>query len=277
MGLENTIAWDKNSPSQDRAKTMIFLCHHIDEALKMQYVTLESALELWERLKERYDHLRLTLLPRARREWQSLRLQDFKSVQEYNSAMFKITSRLRHCGENVSESDMMKKTFSTFHGSNIVLQQQYRERDANAIQPANPVHGRGQVRNQRIDRDRNQNRGRGRANAYSHNNYQNRTRYVPNRRYNDRRPYRPQQRFNTGRNRNNGEECTRFGIKGHWTHVCRTASHLTELYRASKERQGRIAPETNHTAHDDTFDDVMNENITHLDADDMLDIADDVK
>ncbi|XP_051137576.1 uncharacterized protein LOC127255868 [Andrographis paniculata] len=226
MSLENTIARDKNSPSQDRAKAMIFLCHHIDEALKMQYVTLESPLELWERLKERYDHLRLTLLPRARSEWQSLRLQDFKTVQEYNSAMFKITSQLRHCGENVSESDMMEKTFSTFHASNMVLQQQYRERgfqkyselitclllaeqnnelllkshesrptganpfrETNAIQPANPGRGRGQVRNQRIDRDRNQNRGRGRANAYSHNNYQNMPQYVPNRRYNDRRPY----------------------------------------------------------------------------------------
>ncbi|XP_051127373.1 uncharacterized protein LOC127248868 [Andrographis paniculata] len=226
--------------------------------------------------------------------------------------MFKITSQLRHCGENVSESYMMEKTFSTFHASNMVLQQQYRERgfqkyselitclllaeqnnelllknhesrptganpfpEANAIQPENPMRGRGQVRNQRIDHDRNQNPGRGRANAYSHNNYQNRPQYVPNR--NDRGPYRPQQRINTGRNRNNDEECTRCGIKGHWAHVCRTASHLAELYRASKERQGRIAPETNHAAHDDTFDDVMNENITHLDADDLLDIADDVK
>ncbi|XP_051116132.1 uncharacterized protein LOC127241247 [Andrographis paniculata] len=242
MGLENTIARDKNSPSPNRAMAMIFLCHHFDEALKMQYVTLESQLELWERLKERYDHLRLTLLPRARREWQSLRLQDFKTVQEYNSALFKITSQRRHCGENISESDMMEKTFSTFHASNMVLQQQYRERGfqkysepntclllaeqnnelllknhesrptganpfpkANAIQPENPVRGGGQVRNQRIDHDRNPNRGRGRANAYSHNNYQNMPRHVPNRRYNDRRPYRPQQRFNTGRNRNKDE------------------------------------------------------------------------
>ncbi|XP_051149243.1 uncharacterized protein LOC127263963 [Andrographis paniculata] len=179
--------------------------------------------------------------------------------------MFKITSQLRHCGEKKSESDMMEKTFSTFHASNMVLQQQYHERgfqkyselitclllaeqnnelllknhesrpicanpfpEENAIQPANPVHGRGQ-------------------------------------------------RFNTGRNRNNDEEYTRCGIKGHWAYVCRTASHLAELYRASKGRQGRVAAETNHAAHDDTFDDVMNKNITHLDTDDLLDIADDVK
>ncbi|XP_051149803.1 uncharacterized protein LOC127264364 [Andrographis paniculata] len=292
MGLENTIARDKNSPSQDRAKAMIFLCHHIDEALKMQYVTLESLLELWERLKERYDHLKLILLPRARSEWQSLRLQDFKTVQEYNSAMFKITSQLRHCGKNQQYRERGFQKYSELitclllaEQNNELLLKNHESRptganpfpEANAIQPANPVRGHGQVRNQRIDRDRNQNRGWGRANAYSHNNYQNRPRYVPNRRYNDRRPYIPQQRFNTGRNRNKNEECTRCGIKGHWAHVCRTASHLAKLYRASKERQGRIAPETNHAAHDHTFDDVMNENITHLDADDPLDIADDVK
>ncbi|XP_051142234.1 uncharacterized protein LOC127259133 [Andrographis paniculata] len=149
--------------------------------------------------------------------------------------------------------------------------------EANAIQPENLVRGRGQVRYQQIDRNRNQNRGRGRTNAYGHNNYQNRSRHVPNQHYNDRRPYRPQQRFNTGRKINNGKECTRCGIKGHWAYVCRTTIHLVELYRASKERRGRIAPETNHAAHDDTFDDMMNENITHLAADYLLDIADDVK
>ncbi|XP_051134170.1 uncharacterized protein LOC127253564 [Andrographis paniculata] len=121
--------------------------------------------------------------------------------------------------------------------------------EANAIQPANPVRGRGQ----------------------------NMPRYVPNRRYNDRRPHIPLHRFNTRRKRNNDDECTRCGIKGQWAHVCRTTSHLAELYRASKERHERIVPETNYAAHDDTFDDVMNENITHLDADDLLDIADDVK
>ncbi|XP_051144455.1 uncharacterized protein LOC127260655 [Andrographis paniculata] len=120
--------------------------------------------------------------------------------------------------------------------------------EANTIQPPNPVHGRGQVKNHSIDCDRNHNRGQGRTN-----------------------------RFNTGRNRNNDEECTRCGIKGYWAHVCRTDSNLAKLYRASKERHGKIAPETNRVAHDDTFDDVMNENITHLDVDDLLDIADDVK
>ena len=57
-----------------------------------------------------------------------LRLQDFKTVSEYNSALFKISSRLKLCGEKITDEDMQEKTFTTFHASNVLLQQQYRER-----------------------------------------------------------------------------------------------------------------------------------------------------
>ena len=43
--------------------------------------------------------------------------------------MFRITSQLKLCEETVSEIDMMEKTFSTFHASNLLLQQQYREKN----------------------------------------------------------------------------------------------------------------------------------------------------
>jgi hypothetical protein len=33
------------------------------------------------------------------------------------------------CGENITEDQMLKKKFSIFHASNIVLQQQYKERN----------------------------------------------------------------------------------------------------------------------------------------------------
>ncbi|XP_023633355.1 uncharacterized protein LOC111828994 [Capsella rubella] len=61
-------------------------------------------------------------------DWRNLRIQDFKSVDEYNSDMFKIVSIFKLCGEEISEKDMLEKTFSTFHTSNVLLQQQYRER-----------------------------------------------------------------------------------------------------------------------------------------------------
>ena len=65
---------------------------------------------------------------KARYDWMHLRLQDFKSVSEYNSDLFKISSHLKLCGENIIEEDMLEKTFTKFHASNVLLQQQYRER-----------------------------------------------------------------------------------------------------------------------------------------------------
>jgi len=68
------------------------------------------------------------ILPKARFDWTNLRIQDYKSVDEYNSALFKIVSKMKLCGESITEQDMLEKTFSTFHASNVLLQQQYREK-----------------------------------------------------------------------------------------------------------------------------------------------------
>ncbi|KAK4720242.1 hypothetical protein R3W88_018580 [Solanum pinnatisectum] len=67
---------------------MIFLRHHLDESLKVEYLTVKDPIELWIGLKGRYDHLKATILPR----------------------------------------DMLEKTLTTFHASNMILQQQYREK-----------------------------------------------------------------------------------------------------------------------------------------------------
>ena len=49
-------------------------------------------------------------------------------MSEYNSALFDIVSRLELCGVKLIETELLEKTFSTFHVSNILLQQQYRQR-----------------------------------------------------------------------------------------------------------------------------------------------------
>ncbi|KAK9157514.1 hypothetical protein Scep_004088 [Stephania cephalantha] len=110
---------------QDRAKALIFLHHHLHEGLKSEYLTIKYSLTLWLSLKERYDHQKTVIFPKAQNDKLNLRLQDFKTVSEYTSTMFNITSRLRLCGENISDEAMMEKTFSTFHASNLLLQQQY--------------------------------------------------------------------------------------------------------------------------------------------------------
>ncbi|KAL8143842.1 LOW QUALITY PROTEIN: hypothetical protein V2J09_016874 [Rumex salicifolius] len=110
---------------QDYTKATILLRHHLHGDLKAQYLTIKSPYELWKNFKNRFDHQRTVILPRARFEWMHLRLQDFKNVSEYNFEMCRIVSTLRLCGKIVKEEDMLEKTFSTFHASNL---QQYMER-----------------------------------------------------------------------------------------------------------------------------------------------------
>ncbi|XP_042380127.1 uncharacterized protein LOC121972537 [Zingiber officinale] len=128
MGLGDTIKDGNKESLQNRAKAMIFIHHHLHEALKIEYLTIKDPLELWNNLKERYSHYKTVILPNARYEWIHLRLQDFKSVSEYNSTMFRISSKLKLCGEKITDEDMLEKTYSTFHTSNMLLQQQYREK-----------------------------------------------------------------------------------------------------------------------------------------------------
>ncbi|TMW80577.1 hypothetical protein EJD97_018144 [Solanum chilense] len=92
MGLGDTIKIENKASKQDCAKAMIFLRHRIDKILKLNIS----------------------------------QLQDFKSIHEYNSAMFRNTTQI--CGDTVDDVDMLKETFYTFHASNVLLQQQYREK-----------------------------------------------------------------------------------------------------------------------------------------------------
>ncbi|XP_017974507.1 PREDICTED: uncharacterized protein LOC108661582 [Theobroma cacao] len=128
MGLGDTIKEENKASNQDKAKAMIFLRHHLHEGLKMEYLTIKDPVNLWKSLKEKYDHKKIVILPKARYDWMHLRLQDFKTVSEYNSALYRISSKLKLCGENVTDADLLEKTFSTFHTLYVLLQQQYREK-----------------------------------------------------------------------------------------------------------------------------------------------------
>ena len=127
MNLGETTKEGNMTSSQEKVKVMIFLRHHLHEELKIEYLTIKDPYKLWQSLKERYDHKKNVILPKARYDWMHLRLQDFKSVSDHNSVLFKICSKLLLCREKVTDEDMLEKTFFTFHVSNMLLQQQYRE------------------------------------------------------------------------------------------------------------------------------------------------------
>ena len=66
------------------------------------------------------------IVPKDGYDWMHLRLQDFKTINEYNFVLFKINSQLKLCGEKITK-EILKKTFTIFHTSNVFLKQQYRE------------------------------------------------------------------------------------------------------------------------------------------------------
>ena len=208
------------------------------------------------------------ILSKALYDWMHLRLQEFKSVSEYNSDLFKISSQLKLCGENITEEDILEKTFTTFHASNVLLQQQYREHrfteysqliscllvaeqnnellmknhqsrptgseafpEVNAISSQNHGRGRG--------------RGRGRSRGRNSRQYNNSSSYQKR-----KAPFHHQKWNNNELKQENGEStkkkpktpqdtCYRCGMEGHWSRTCRTAKHLVDLYQASLKEKGK--------------------------------------
>ncbi|CAL1376498.1 unnamed protein product [Linum trigynum] len=304
-GLGDTIKEGNEASDQDKAKAMIFLRHHLHEGLKNEYLTVKDPLILWTNLKERYDHQKTVILPKARYDWMHLRLQDFKSVSDYNSELFKITSQLLLCGENITDEDMLEKTFSTFHASNVLLQQQYREKGfkkyseliscllvaeqnnellmknhqsrptgAAPFPEANAAtftqYPYGQIHG------RGHGRGRGRGHAHARGRGRGRDLGRGNGRgESSKSSFFPRSGKNDGRrskeqsvhgNKHVENVCYRCGGKGHWSRTCRTPTHLVNLYQESLKGK-KI--ETNCIFEEDDSGKDYND-ATHLDVSDFF-------
>ena len=86
-----------------------------------------SASGLWTALKQRFERLKYTVKPRAEAEWIRLRFADFKTVGEYNSALHRICTTLRLCGTEITDSQKIEKTLSTFHPDAVQSSRNYRQ------------------------------------------------------------------------------------------------------------------------------------------------------
>ncbi|XP_068329594.1 uncharacterized protein [Pyrus communis] len=87
-GIRATIkasTYDKLVDEAKKANAMIFIQRYIHDALQTDYLVEEDPRTLWLALVDRFDHQKDIYLPEARHNWQHLRFQDFKSVNEYNS------------------------------------------------------------------------------------------------------------------------------------------------------------------------------------------------
>ena len=283
-GLGECITEGNNASEKDRYSAILIIRHHLIESLKDQYLTIENPLDLWTELKTRYDHQRTVLLPKAMYDWRNLRIQDFKSVDEYNSALFKIVSKLKLCGEDITDKDMLEKTFSTFHTSNVLLQQQYREKGfttyANLISclllaeqnnellmrnselrppgtnPLPEAHATVEAKKEsnHVQSDSQHNRGRGKWHGRGGRDRNSFGRGQGN-------SYGRGSYGGRGHGRGRGTSfkpqnstksvCHRCGMDNHWAKTCRTPKHLVDLYQESLKGKNPEAHMTYQDGEDD--------------------------
>ncbi|KAF8112890.1 hypothetical protein N665_0059s0028 [Sinapis alba] len=163
---------------------------------------------------------------------------------------------------------MLEKTYTTFHKSHIILQQQYRLRGytkfsdlivalliaeknnelliknhmtcptgSKALPEANALDAKNPVKENKAFRDRGPQNYRGRGRKY---NPQNRKSFQW-----VRSEQSPKGKEHQGSTSKKSEDaCFRCGTKGHWSRLCRTPAHLCALYKESvkgKEKEVNFA------------------------------------
>ena len=73
-------------------------------------------------LQQQYEQQKAVILPEATHEWNHLRIEDFKSVNEYNNAMHKLNSKLKFCEKEPSDVEKIEKILSTMLPTHMILQ-----------------------------------------------------------------------------------------------------------------------------------------------------------
>jgi hypothetical protein len=68
-------------------------------------------------------------LPEANHDWVHQRLQDYKSIGDYNYVVYKICAKLQFCEKEPFDEDKMEKTLITMLPSDMVLKHQYHARN----------------------------------------------------------------------------------------------------------------------------------------------------
>ncbi|XP_020252312.1 uncharacterized protein LOC109829679 [Asparagus officinalis] len=233
----------------DKAKAIIYIRRHIDRTLKAEYLTVEDPKELWPALEDRYKHQKDVILPRACYEWENLRLQDFKSVAEYNSALHNITSRLKLCGEEVSEEQQNRELLLATHNLRPAGSAPLPEAHMFSSQKQKKKHkgkfNKGKAPKWQARCPPQKNNPPQSSNSEGKKKWKKKTTElssIPKNTWEDK--------------------CHRCGITGHWSRNCRTPRHLQDLYLASLKSPVETnlvekQPSTQFTADDFEMDDLL--------------------
>jgi hypothetical protein len=247
-------------PDMMKYNALYIIRHHIHPDLKSEYVMEEEPSALWLSLKARYEQQKAVILPEANHEWTHIRLQDFKSIGDYNHAVHKVCAKLRFCEKEPSETDKIEKTLQTMLPSDRVLQHQYRAR--NYQKYSDLIHDLLQAeKHDELTVKNHHQRKVGTAPLPEvHHNEKNQKKPAgpkgtpkdsgkSKKRRHDKRKGKPNAKAPGKKpSTSKDEKCQRCGCYNHPTKKCRTARHLVDLYQSSLGK-GKQAKGSGYEAH----------------------------
>ena len=263
------------------AKAMILFRRHLSDTMKSEFIAITSPKTLWDSLKERFDHQKTIWLPEARQDWLNLRFQDFTSVTEYNAEVCRIRSLLHYCGQELTDVDLLEKTYTTFPSSDNLLQKQYRQskfttfpelitqllldeknsivlmRNNNSRPAGTKAIPMPDANNVRGSQPRNGNRDKGQSSRKQRNHGEHKTRQAKRGSGSNpyQRPSAPKQSHTRNNNkragRPNGKEnankqtlCYKCGVYGHMQRTCQATPEEVQSYHKGRRAETNLI-ETN--------------------------------
>ncbi|XP_015695575.2 uncharacterized protein LOC107304717 [Oryza brachyantha] len=254
-----------DAPVEDKKimSAFFFLRLYIHKDLKHEYMLEMNPFTLWKALKERYDQQKELIWPEANFEWSQLRLQDFKTMTEFNHVVHQMCSKLKFCEKEPTEVEKIEKALSTMLPEDRILNQQYR---ANNFQRYSQlIHTLTQAeKHHELSLKNAQQRPPGSAplpevhfnakynvdntKGFMGNSSDNPKNSTGKRKHNNRRKFKGRKKGNGkgkaphGR-RNNNKHCDRCGSDYHVAKDCRIPKHLVLLYQKSlKEKKSSEEP-----------------------------------
>ncbi|XP_062021058.1 uncharacterized protein LOC133737544 [Rosa rugosa] len=82
----------------DNSRAIALMMRHMDRDLQFEFRNVDSAIKLWQALRERHGNLRDSILLNLEAEWNDLHFSDFDTVIQFYSEALRITGMMRFCG-----------------------------------------------------------------------------------------------------------------------------------------------------------------------------------
>ncbi|KAJ1284099.1 hypothetical protein BS78_03G178200 [Paspalum vaginatum] len=202
------------------------------------------------------------IYPDAQHECNHLRLQDFKSVEDYNHAVYNIGTRLKFCEKEPSDAEKIQKTLATMHPADRVLCNQYHKEHHQLYSQLvhsliqSERHDELQLKNHHLrpvgsaplpeihniqNSVGNKRKSNGPSQDYQKNSIgRNGRNFTKNRRHKANK----RARGNGHSPRGNARICHKCGCNTHFAATCRTPKYLVDLYlksiRDSKQKDSKF-------------------------------------